>query len=61
MQHIAKMLDVTGTPLEPPLTPMEQRIKDFEFLMFLDETATDVKIWFDVHFPNKDSVYEGVG
>ena len=42
---------------------MEQHIKDFEFRMFLDETALDVALWFNLRFPHKDSIYieQGVG
>ena len=60
MKLTNKLLDAIRSPIAPPLSKMEQHIKDFEFAMFLNETALDVKFWFDVRFPNKDSVYEGV-
>ncbi len=60
-KHIDRLLDAVRSPIAPPLSKTEQHIKDFEFAMFLNDTANDVKFWFDVHFPNKDSVYEGVG
>ena len=61
MKLTIRLLDAIRSPIAPPLSKMEQHIKDFEFAMFLNETALDVKFWFDVRFPNKDSVYEGVG
>jgi len=53
------LLEVVGVSPEAALTEFEQKLKTFNFVESLNETARDMKFWFDVHFPNKDSVYEG--
>ncbi len=55
------LLDVVGTPPEVALSEMEQNLKTFEFVESLNQTALDMRFWFQVHFPNRDSVYEGSG